>query len=304
VCKSKETRQSLIEIYFIKSDSDMAVKLKEGIDLHKHRLLLSSVSIGNVGQLCVDLIIFNAIASGEDCQLIGRIEHRGLLPLVGFDPYQRKIEDGNVVEPEWSQMLATACDIHLVSKHKLVVIQIRSDILKVFQKDLIESLVSWSQSVGIDSVILVSSSPAHARYDSQIKSRSQLRYLLTGPASSRTEREFEELHWKQFESKPASGIEMLSSPQNSHEDDNAADFAGTTFVKQLFSLCQKNSSNLTALIQFCDEGNNIPDAQNLATSLNQWTKWFTRDNEPSNFVWKHPSTWSHLFGGPPPRTLF
>lgn len=89
------------------------VKIIEDINIEDYTLIIPSVAVGNVGQLCTDLLIFNL-----GLRRIGYIFSPVLIPVIGLDPYN-----------ENSQSICTTLDIYVGIEKKIVVIQIRSPLV-------------------------------------------------------------------------------------------------------------------------------------------------------------------------------
>lgn len=86
------------------------IKLMQDVNLENYTLILPSVAVGNVGQLSVDLLIFNL-----NLQKIGQIFSPVFVPIVGANAYH-----------ECSSELITAIDIYVGVKERVVILQIRS----------------------------------------------------------------------------------------------------------------------------------------------------------------------------------
>lgn len=86
------------------------IKLTQDSNLEGYTLVLPSVSVGNVGQLSVDLLISNL-----NLQKIGQIFSPAFVPIVGADAYDER-----------SNELVTAIDIYAGIEKRIAVVQIRS----------------------------------------------------------------------------------------------------------------------------------------------------------------------------------
>merc|ERR1712059_107673 len=125
-------------------------------------------------------------------------------------------------------------------------------------------------NVGIAKVILLSSSSADERVDSQIRG-SPLRYLENGKNGIGTE--LQNLNWIEMERKnnfPG----RLSNGQEEGENDSLF-LPGSGFTKSFFLKCTKPEENhgnikFVALLMFASEGDNSGDAIQLVSYLNNW----------------------------------
>ncbi|EDM14740.1 tumor necrosis factor superfamily, member 5-induced protein 1 (predicted), isoform CRA_b [Rattus norvegicus] len=87
-------------------------------DLKNFTLLMPAVSVGNVGQLAIDLII----STLNMCK-IGYFYTDCLVPMVGNNPYATEEED-------WNELSINA-EVYSLPSKKLVVLQLRSIFIKV-----------------------------------------------------------------------------------------------------------------------------------------------------------------------------
>lgn len=93
----------------LKTDFDPLDKDSEG-----YTLIVPSVSVGNVGQLSVDLLI-----STLNMRRFGRFHNDCFIPIVGADPYDDNSDD-----------ICTSVDVYVSTEKKLIAIQIRSPLVK------------------------------------------------------------------------------------------------------------------------------------------------------------------------------
>lgn len=237
-------------------------------NLAGYTLILPSVSVGNVGQLAVDLLITNLTT-----EKIGIIHHPAIYPLVGGDPYDP--DSNNVI---------TSADLHLVSQLSLVIMQIRAPLIKGERENLLTELAAWCKSVGIQDLVMLASCNAYERWQYNQITGSQLRYLTSKA--------------------PQKDIEMLKSIGSSELEERIDDFgnkhrflSGAGFVKHFMDVCDLP---VIALFKFVDEGDNTQDAVALVNYLNAWKKLI----QSANPTWKAPFSWRNMFGGPAPNTIY
>ncbi|KAF7471761.1 Hypothetical predicted protein [Marmota monax] len=129
-------------------------------DLTGFTLLMPAVSVGNVGQLAIDLII-----STLNMHKIGYFYTDCLVPIVGNNPY--------ATEEDNSTELSTNAEVYSLPSKKLVALQLRSIFIKYKSKSFCEKLLSWVQSSGCAKVIVLSSTHSYQRNDLQL-----CRYVL------------------------------------------------------------------------------------------------------------------------------
>ncbi|XP_050794820.1 proteasome assembly chaperone 2 isoform X4 [Gopherus flavomarginatus] len=124
-------------------------------DFEGFTLLLPAVSVGNVGQLAVDLVIFTL-----DMPKVGYFYTDCLVPMVGNNPYATAEEN--------STELSINAEVYSLPSKKLVVLQIRSPFVKNKYRSFCQTLLSWVKSSRCAKVILLSSSHAYQCDDQQL----------------------------------------------------------------------------------------------------------------------------------------
>lgn len=106
------------------------LNFKEPIDLSDYTLIIPSVSVGNVPQLTVDLLITTLKLKN-----VAALWHPGLVASVGADPFYSE-----------SKILCTACELYANIEKKVAALQIRSTIetrlIQKFFSELIASLLT------------------------------------------------------------------------------------------------------------------------------------------------------------------
>ncbi|XP_077208930.1 proteasome assembly chaperone 2 isoform X2 [Paroedura picta] len=248
-------------------------------------LLLPAVSVGNVGQLAVDLVI-----STLGMTKVGYFYTDCLVPMIGNNPYATTEE--NTTE------LCINAEVYAMPSKELVVLQIRSPFIKNKYRHFCDVLLSWVKSCSFARVVLLSSSHAYQRNDHQLHTTS-LRYLVS-PAVQKTVQDImQRLNWKE--------LEKVAAFPKVNDDDKVLYIPGGGITKRLFTKSCSEGVEMVVLLKFCSEGDNIPDALVLADYLNEWLQITT--NQSGSFPaksskWKTPSSWKHLFGNGLPPSLF
>lgn len=85
------------------------IKILEEINLENYILILPSVAVGNIGQLCIDLLISNL-----NLYKIGSLWNSMFLPICGLNPYDKN-----------SNSLCTTGDFY-VGMYNIILLQLRS----------------------------------------------------------------------------------------------------------------------------------------------------------------------------------
>ncbi|NXX90076.1 PSMG2 protein, partial [Centropus bengalensis] len=251
-------------------------------------LLMPAVSVGNVGQLAVDLVI-----STLNMTKVGYFYTDCLVPMVGNNPYATAEE--NSVE------LSINAEVYSLPSKKLVVLQIRSPFIKNKYRPFCQALLSWVETSKCARVILLSSSHAYQRDDEQLLG-TPLRYLLTPHLERAVGGLLQELNWKEMEK--AAAYPGISDAEK------VLHIPGGGITKRLFTESCSKGIQMAVLLKFCSEGDNIPDAFTLVNYLNEWLQLIKSEVSASNnstdisSQWKIPSSWRLLFGNGLPPALF
>jgi len=248
-------------------------------ELGEATLVVPAVSVGNVGQLCCDVLLATL---QPPPQLLAQVHHPALIQVVGPDPLHSKDND---------QVLTTAMQLYTASTQKgqkLAILQIRSGVLAGMGEQFMKDLLEWSKVLGIKRIICLTSSHSHERQDCQL-SGSPLRYLvspdtwLQAPQGS--------LRLEGRERFPAAGAD-------NHTDSHNLYIPGGGLARRLFLSSQAQGINTAVLLKFCSEGDNTGDALALAHYLDQFIQFSHEDK------YRTPPSWKFLFGQPAPSQMF
>ncbi|KAH9301482.1 hypothetical protein KI387_013065, partial [Taxus chinensis] len=221
-----------------------------------------SLSIGNVGQLAVDLLV-----SSRRAVKIGYLDDPYVLPCLGNDAYG----------PQPQGDLAVALEVYEDLEHDLSIIQQRSPVMKGTMLKFAKNISSWALAAGKKEVIIISSLDSGKLQECGINSQ-QIHYISSANKDG-TDDKCEKLGWKKLEQFEPSqrGWKYLYShfSQDSVpdelflEEDELADedyFSSLPF-SSLFSSCKAAGLKVTCLFCFCSEGDNMRDAFVLAEAV-------------------------------------
>lgn len=135
------------------------ISFPNDVSVEGYRFLVPSVAVGNLAQLCVDLLIAN-----EGLKKVGQCWSKSFLPIVGQDPYDLS-----------STRICTAADFYIDHGNKLVILQLRSPCIGS-ATDLFDELSEFVKERKIGKTIIVTSSYDYERPSMQ-GDRSELRIL-------------------------------------------------------------------------------------------------------------------------------
>ncbi|XP_011298229.1 proteasome assembly chaperone 2 isoform X2 [Fopius arisanus] len=194
------------------------------------------------------------------------------IPIIGGNPYLEK-----------SMELCTSCDIYHNSERKLVVIQLRSPMVKK-PNAFFQSVKEFVENHKIAKVVILTSGWAHTRTDVQIQSE-PLRYKASPEFLSKFSQQIDS-DWTELEKSP----NFLGHPED-------ARIPGGGFAPSLYKFLSHNAIPTAILLRFCSEGDNIPDAVAL---MNFTSKWISLNGNEI----KMPNSWKFLFGKPAPMSFY
>lgn len=236
--------------------------------LRDFTLILPSVSVGNAGQLAVDLLITNL-----PCEKVAVVYHAALYPLVGGNPY-----DPN------SQEITTSADLYLMASQSLAVLQIRAPLIRTERHAFLTELTDWSKAAGIREIVMLASCNAYERWDNSQMTGPQLRYLTSGTPQ------------QNIKDLTSAGALELEKRTDEHGIQQPF-LSGAGFVKHFMEICDLPT---TVLIKFVEEGDNTMDAVMLLSFLSSWKKLV----KGKNTAWKMPFSWKNMYGRPTPREIY
>ncbi|XP_020093074.1 proteasome assembly chaperone 2 isoform X2 [Ananas comosus] len=281
-------------------------------------LLLPGLSIGNVGQLAVDLLIASTRA-----KRVGWLDAPSVLPCVGNDAY------GPVAEGD----LALPLEAYESPLHAISLIQQRSPVIKVVRWShrnyltgcafiqgmmvtFAKKFANFLVRSGKQHVIVLSSLDSGRRKNIDASSGMQI-YYISSVSDDGTDTDCENLGFEKLaEYNPSqrrwkylTSLTEGATPQEdviSDEDELLEDdyYPGLPFAA-LFSCCKAKGLRVTCLLCYCSEGDNITDSFQLAAAackLLGLNPDKFRGNEEGG--WITPLSWTTVYGPPPDMSLF
>lgn len=238
----------------------------EAVPLKVHTLVVPLLSIGNVPQLCLDLFI-NTLSIRRR----GFITHSSLLPMVSanvFAPGQISLA-GEVFEKEGVAWL-----------------QLRSAFVRNGIAIFCRDLVGWAASVGVKQVVILGSYDEAWLQRPDIEGGS-IKYVCADEEWTRvlrTDLALAPLQWT---------IDPDSKPSM-----REAVIAPRTFADSLLGALDALKVRSCALLLFCSEGENIPEAQRLCDALVAFFSKVGLETAVArpNPSWIAPISWAQLLG--------
>ncbi|KAH7517904.1 hypothetical protein FEM48_Zijuj09G0113500 [Ziziphus jujuba var. spinosa] len=233
-------------------------------------LVLPALSIGNVGQLAVDLLVSTLRA-----ERVGYLDSPFVLPCVGNDAY------GPVPQGD----LALPLEAYESTSNALTLLQQRSPVVKGTMVELGKNLADFAFTSGKKHVIVLSSLD-FGRWQRIDTSRYWLHtsglqvHYLSSANKDGTDDYCETFGWKRLQEfnpdqrrwKYLSNLAEGSISQDENlpfEDDQEDDedyYASLPFAA-LYSCLKAKGLKVTCLLCYCSEGDNMPEAFHVAEAV-------------------------------------
>ncbi|ERN17668.1 proteasome assembly chaperone 2 [Amborella trichopoda] len=264
-------------------------------------LILPALSIGNIGQLAVDLLI-----ASLNAKRVGFLDEPSVLPCVGNDAY------GPMPEGD----LAIPLEVYDAPSHGLSLIQQRSPVVKGMMIEFAKNLASCASDMGKTHIIILSGLDSGRRRRCDLSSNMQIHYISSASVDG-TDEVCKHLGWKRLpEYSPTqkrwqylvslSEGNIVPDDFLSFDDElTDEDYYPSLPFAALFSCCKAKDLKVTCILSYCSEGDNIPDSFRMAEAACHLLGVRMNDihaNEPGG--WLIPLSWKTVYGPPPDISLF
>ncbi|GFY73173.1 proteasome assembly chaperone 2 [Trichonephila inaurata madagascariensis] len=241
------------------------------MNLENYTLILPSISVGNVGQLAVDLLLNNL-----NVKKAAYVNHPSIIPMVGADPFKSECLE-----------LTTSCQLYVCEENKIAIIQHRAPLVTAKIPSYITFLASFIKDQKVKRTILLASSFSEFFTFDDLKGVPI--HYLTATCDADTDDAFKAFGWKKF-----------ALPSNV-ESSEFSTIPGGGIAKLFIEKCEKEAIPLVALILICSEGNNYPEAFRTIECLN---KWLLLKEDMAAGKWQTPFSWKLPYGSAAPKTLY
>ncbi|KAN0062870.1 hypothetical protein ACQY0O_004691 [Thecaphora frezii] len=250
-----------------------------------HTLLLPVVSVGSAPQLAVDLLLRSPLLS---LQKIARLDHSDCIPFAAPPEHAGR---GDITTP---------LEVFQNASLKLTVVQQRSPVFKSQESQFAKRLVTWIRSARFERVIILSSIDAAARTDQEL-STPLLTLLPTAPRSAT----FQALStsYPEFQIRPPPSHLPAPSPQAAGSIPIIPGGGMTRKILSTFQTLstekeQQGEQEVAALLLFCAEGDNRPDAHFFVHKLAHALGIEIEE------TLVEPTSWQGLFGAPLDQSMY
>jgi len=240
----------------------------EDVDFRDNALLLPALTLGNVGQLAIDLLVSTTSATR-----VGFIEDAHVIPVAGNDTFS--FDQGK---------LSTSIEVFQLPHKRITFVQQRSPVIRGHNRAFAKNLIEWIKTSSFREIILMVSADASYRSDAQLFGQ-QLRYVITPKLEhSHVPALLSSLHIPPLE---ATSFDVV--------------FKKGSVTEGIFEECKQSLLAFLALALFVAEGDNIPDSVTLCEWVN---KYLNIIDTPGPIEWKQPNSWNLIQGTPVDASLF
>lgn len=263
-------------------------------------LVMPALSIGNVGQLAVDLLIPSSKA-----RRVAYLDEPSVLPCVGNDAFG----------PNAVGDLALPLEEYESPSNGLAFIQQRSPIITGMMISFAKNVANFVSSIGKDHVVILSSLDSGKRR--LIDASSDMLYYLSSCNEDGSDPEYEKLGWKKLEEYDPSqrlwkslanlieGGVLSEDMSDDSEEMTLSDYYATLPFAALFFACKAKGLKVSCLLCYCSEGDNMPESFYLAEAV---CKLLGQDPEQFHGNgangWTIPLSWKSVYGPPPDMSIF
>ncbi|XP_055548960.1 proteasome assembly chaperone 2 [Wyeomyia smithii] len=240
-------------------------KFTKELSFAGYLLIVPSVSVGNVAQLAVDLLIETL-----KMRKIGLLWHPALIPVVGPAAYEHDTDK-----------ITTTAELYVSEEKKLLVLQLRAPLVGALQADFVDNLTAFARDKQLLEVVILSSSFAHENHEVGAR---PYRYLAN-------------------ESYLTEHAEKLQSLQWTRQEGNVIHGGG--FAVGLWNACSEKQLASLVLFNYVSEGDNTADAVQLVSLLDQLKQpLLPREAEGTQLKLAIPSSWKHMYGNAAPLNVY
>lgn len=283
----------------------MEFYLEEGKQLspNSSTLILPALSIGNVGQLAVDLLI-----SSLKAENIGCLDDPNVLPCVGNDAYS-PLPVGKLALPLEAYESS--------SSSALTLVQQRSPVIKGMVLPYAKNMANFAAANGKKHVILLSSLDFGRWKNIDMSSGLQI-YYLSSSNTDGTDAVCESHGWKRLQDynptqRTWKYLDTLAEEGSVPDEEfpfeelGDEDYYPSLPFAALYSCFKAKGLKVTCLFCYCSEGDNISEAFSMAEAASKLMGLSQNDfpgDDNGGGKWITPFSWQSVYGPPADMSLF
>lgn len=263
-------------------------------------LILPALSIGNVGQLAIDLLV-----SSTRAQRIGYLDDPSVLPCVGNDAYATCPQG----------LLALPLEAYESLYNALTLVQQRSPIVKGMMIEFAKNIADFAATSGKKHIIVLSSLDSGRRQKIDAESNTQIYYLSSSNPDG-TDVHCENLGWKilkEYNPEQRRWKQLISLAKGDSTEETLSfedelvdeDYYPSLPFAALFSCCKAKGLKVTCAFCYCSEGDNIADSFQLADAACRLLGLSTdKLCGTQGSGWIMPHSWKTVYGPPSDMSLY
>jgi len=215
-----------------------------------YRFVMPTISVGQVGQLSVDLLLNNF---KNQVRKVGTVYSDAVLPVTGVD--------------RSGTGLCSALELHVCEDHKLVILQQRSPFVKGRIPSFRRKLLAWLKRSGFVETFVLAGVSSHIRKDAELEG-SLFRFLTSN--NKAREKFLNEFKWREYVI--TKQVESLTGGVSVPDEAAAKTLAlpGSGILKSLYEDCIQEDICFSAFLIFCNPGNNIHQAVQLVEHFREF----------------------------------
>eukprot|EP00298_Acanthocystis_sp_HF-20_P010687 c18990_g1_i1.p1 GENE.c18990_g1_i1~~c18990_g1_i1.p1 ORF type:complete len:254 (+),score=82.69 c18990_g1_i1:37-798(+) len=232
------------------------------INLEGYTLIFPCVSVGNIGVLAVDALIYNFKLSRS-----GIIKTVHISPVVGNDPFSNDL-NGDIT---------TNFEIFCDQPNRICIIQQRAPIIQGHTKAFCDELADWIGSTKISTIVLASGLDGRFRNDYQMDGP-QIRFKINDSLS---------------QTKLANTVQSMAIPKLEETSENLiGQYSVPTLLNEKLNSSQQKPLILS-LFRFCLQGDNKFQGMEMAAVISLVVGLFTGNDKVTLSL---PQSWKYLEG--------
>ncbi|UXI21625.1 TBC1 domain family member 2B-like [Sarcoptes scabiei] len=263
-------------------------------------LIWPCVSVGNVPQLAIDLLINHLLEhpdepdngsapkQSKDLRLAGYIHSEYVKPFAGPDPFK-----------SFGSLLSTSIQVFVSDSLKLVVVQQRSPLNKEYRNEFQTELSNWLSLHQFKMILLLSSSFNHFLAPEFFDANPFLMMSLVSESIDPSVRDFIE---KKLSIKPVPKLDPLSKkPSPVGKYCLSGSGSALSFMKHF--TFKNPQTPIISLFLFCSEGDNRKHSTRMVDDVVR-----ILNEIGSNIIFpsklSEPFSWRSMFGDEPPTEIY
>uniref|UniRef100_A0A7S2W2H9 Proteasome assembly chaperone 2 n=1 Tax=Mucochytrium quahogii TaxID=96639 RepID=A0A7S2W2H9_9STRA len=244
------------------------------VDFSQDVLIVPSVGLGNIGQLCCDLLLSTCRDAGIKVSKVGVLKSRNVLPMVGNDPLGKTTGE-----------MCINLEVFRIPDHNVTILQIRAPIVEGAAGAFAQELATWSKSSKFSCLVLVGAADSSSNFEQEVMLH-QFRHIKTASIPPELSERLAKTGL----------VELVQSQLLAASSKTARlPLSKGGLMTHLHRICASDNLPFLGLVLFCKEGFNVPEACMMTAAVNLLLNVI----QPAPQRWTPPATWQYLDGAAP-----